>query len=73
MLEIHPNGFYAWLKQPESKRAIKRKMYKTRCEPRTEIFNYTELFYNPSRRHDNNDGVSPIEFEKQYYQKLSSL
>jgi putative transposase len=52
---------------------IKRKIYKTRSEARAEIFNYIELFYNPSRRHGNNDGVSPIEFEKQYYQKLSSL
>ena len=52
---------------------IKRKIYKTRSEAKAEIFNYIELFYNPSRRHGNNDGVSPIEFEKQYYQKLSSL
>ena len=52
---------------------IKRKIYKTRSEARAEIFNYIELFYNPSRRHGNNDGVSPIQFEQQYYQKLSSL
>ena len=25
VLEIHPSGFYAWLKQPESKRAIEDK------------------------------------------------
>ena len=42
---------------------IKRKIYKTRSEARAEIFNYIELFYNPSRRHGNNDVVSPIEFE----------
>ena len=52
---------------------IKRKIYKTRSEAQAEIFNYIELFCNPSRRHGNNDGVSSIEFEKQYYQKLLSL
>jgi transposase InsO family protein len=52
---------------------IKRKIYKTMSEARAEIFNYIELFYNPSRRHGNNDGVSLIEFEKQYCQKLLSL
>jgi putative transposase len=52
---------------------IKGKIYKTRSEAKAEIFNYIKLFYNPSRRHNNNDGVSQIEFEKQYYQKLSSL
>jgi len=25
VLELHPSGFYAWLKQPESKRAIEDK------------------------------------------------
>ena len=62
-------GFFSLLKTER----IKRKIYKTRSEAKAEIFNYIELFYNPSRRHGNNDGVSPIEFEKQYYQKLSSL
>ena len=52
---------------------IKRKIYKTRTEARAEIFNYIEFFYNPSRRHGNNNGVSPIEFERRYYEKLSSL
>jgi putative transposase len=52
---------------------IKRRIYKTRREARAEIFNYIEFFYNPSRRHGNNDTVSPVEFEKRYYEKLSSL
>jgi putative transposase len=52
---------------------IKRKVYKTRNEARSEIFNYIEFFYNPTRRHGNNDGVSPVEYEKQYFEKLSSV
>ena len=52
---------------------IKRRIFKTRNEARAEIFNYIEFFYNPSRRHGNNDGVSPVEFERQYFEKLSSV
>lgn len=48
---------------------IKRKIYKTRDDARADIFNYIELHYNPVRRHGNNGGISPVEFEKQYYQK----
>ena len=49
---------------------IKRKIYKTRSEARSDIFNYIELFYNPKRHHGNNGGLSPVEYEKQYYEKL---
>jgi putative transposase len=49
---------------------IRRKIYKTRNEARSDVFNYIEFFYNPTRRHSNNDGMSPIEFEKQYYEEL---
>jgi putative transposase len=51
---------------------IKRRIYKTRAEARAEIFNYIELFYNPSRRHGNNGGIWPVKFEKQHYEKLLS-
>ena len=52
---------------------IKRKIYKTRFEARSDIFNYIELFYNPKRHHGNNGGLSPVEYEKQYYEKLLSV
>ena len=48
---------------------IKRKIFKTRQDARSEIFNYIEFFYNPTRRHSNNGGVSPIE----YFEKLLSV
>jgi putative transposase len=51
---------------------IKCRIYKTRSEARAQRFNYIELFYNPSRRHGNNGGISPVEFERQYYEKLLS-
>ncbi|WP_165602629.1 IS3 family transposase, partial [Candidatus Terasakiella magnetica] len=52
---------------------IKRKIYKNRNEARSEVFNYIELFYNPTRRHGNNDGISPVEFERRYFEKLSTV
>ncbi|MDH5479880.1 MAG: IS3 family transposase, partial [Nitrosomonas sp.] len=51
----------------------KRKIYKTRNKARADIFNYIEFFYNPNRRHNNNDRLSPVEFEKQYYRKLAGV
>lgn len=52
---------------------IRRKIYKTRNEARSDVFNYIEFFYNPTRRHGTNHGLSPIEFEKQYYEKLLTV
>lgn len=52
---------------------IKRKIYKTRAEARSDVFNYIELYYNPKRRHGNNNGLSPIEFEKRYLEKVASV
>ena len=51
---------------------IKRKIYKTRNEARSEIFNYIEFYYNSNRHHGNNGGISPEAYEKQYYEKLSA-
>jgi putative transposase len=52
---------------------IKRKIYPTRNEARADIFNYIELFYNSSRRHGNNDGMSPAQYEEQYLRKLAAV
>jgi len=50
---------------------IKRRIFQTRNEARAEILNYIEFFYNPTRPHRNNGGISPMEFERQYFRKLS--
>ncbi|WP_223669690.1 IS3 family transposase, partial [Kangiella shandongensis] len=34
---------------------------------------YIEMFYNAKRRHGNNDDVSPVEFEKNYFMKLKGI
>ncbi len=52
---------------------IKNRIYKTRSEARSDLFDYIEFFYNPRRHHGNNGGLSPIKYEKQYYEKLLTV
>jgi putative transposase len=44
---------------------IKKRIYQTRAEARSEIFDYIEGFYNRVRRHKHLDQLSPHEFERQ--------
>ena len=46
---------------------IQGKVYKTRDEAKSDIFEYIELFYNSKRRHNLCDLRSPNEYEKQYF------
>jgi putative transposase len=52
---------------------VKRRIYKNREEARQDIFNYIEMFYNPVRRHGNNNDLSPVEFERRYSMKIGSV
>lgn len=52
---------------------IRRNIYADREEARRDIFDYIELFYNPKRRHGYAGGVAPVEFEKQYFNRLESV
>lgn len=52
---------------------IRRKIYADRETARRDIFDYIELFYNTKRRHGYADGVAPVEFEKQYFNRLESV
>ena len=40
---------------------------------RADVFDYIEMFYNPKRRHGFNNQLSPVEFEKRYFQSLGSV
>jgi len=48
---------------------IRRKTYATREKARQDIFDYIEMFYNPKRKHGNNNMLSPIDFEQQHNSK----
>lgn len=53
-------SFFSSLKSEK----IKRKIYQTRAEAKSEIFEYIESFYNRTRRHKHLKQLSPMEFEK---------
>ena len=53
-------SFFSSLK----KERIRKRIYKTRDMARADIFDYTEVFYNRTRRHSHLGGVSPEAFEK---------
>jgi putative transposase len=44
---------------------IRRRIYVTREEARSDIFDYIWVFFNPVRRHGQNNGLSPVQFEQQ--------
>tara|TARA_R110000744_G_scaffold22984_2_gene58545 strand:- start:1046 stop:1918 length:873 start_codon:yes stop_codon:yes gene_type:complete len=56
-------SFFATFK----KRVIRKKIYTTRDEAKTEIFNFIEMFYNPKKRHSHTGGISPAKFEEAYF------
>ena len=62
-------SFFATFK----KRVTKRKIYATREDAKREIFNFIEMFYNPVKRHSHTGGVSPAQFEEDYFSKLESV
>jgi putative transposase len=53
-------SFFSSLK----KEIIKRKIYTTREEAKSEILEYIEVFYNRKRRHSHLNQLSPMEFER---------
>lgn len=62
-------SFFATLK----KRVTQKKIYSTRADAKTEIFNFIEMFYNPIKRHSHTGGVSPMQYEDDYFSKLESV
>jgi putative transposase len=62
-------SFFATIK----KRVTKRKIYSTREEAKTEIFNFIEMFYNPIKRHSHTGGVSPAQYEEAYCLESTSV
>jgi len=48
------------------KEKIRRRRYRTLDDARQAMFEYIELFYNPTRRHTHNDRVSPVVYEQQH-------
>ena len=69
----HDNAVVESFFQLLKRERIRRKTYATRQDARADVFNYIEMFYNATRRHNTAGGVSPVEFEKRYFQQLGSV
>ncbi|KTA74497.1 IS3 family transposase, partial [Aeromonas salmonicida] len=69
----HDNAVAESFFQLLKRERIKRRIYPTRDEARSDVFDYIEMFYNPIRRHGYNDGLSPVEFEKQFNVQQQSV
>lgn len=48
----------------QKKERIKRRIYPSRDEARSDVFDYIESFYNRVRRHSHLDQLSPMDFEQ---------
>lgn len=62
-------SFFQLLKREQ----VKRKVYSTRDDARSDIFDYIEMFYNNKRKHGSNDLLSPVVYEKRYQERLRSV
>jgi putative transposase len=59
----HDNTVAESFFQPLKRERIRRRTYVTRDAARQDVFDYIEMFYNPKRKHTNNDMLSPIDYE----------
>lgn len=69
----HDNAVAESFFQLLKRERIRRKTYATREEARQDVFNYIEFFYNPTRRHGYTDGLSPVNYERQHNERLTSV
>ena len=69
MLYAVAESFFRLLKRER----IKKKIYTTREEARSDVFNYIEMFYNSKREHGSNNLLSPVEYENRYQERMGSV
>ncbi len=66
----HDNAVAESFFQLLKRERIRRRTYPNREAARQDVFHYIEMFYNPKRKHTNNDMLSPVDFETRQ-QKLN--
>ena len=69
----HDNAVAESFFQLLKRERVRRKIYLTRNLAKQDVFDYIEMFYNPKRRHGVSAGMSPVEYEKQYFERLESV
>jgi len=66
----HDNAVAESFFQLLKRERIRRRIYTTRDDARSDVFNYIEMFYNSQRHHSSAAGLSPVEFEQRHSQRL---
>ena len=69
----HDNAVVDSFFQLLTRERVRRHVYATWEEARSDVFDYIEMFYNARRRHGFNNQLSPIEYEEQYEKRLSNV
>lgn len=69
----HANAVAESFFQLQKRERIKRNVYSTRDEARSDVFDYIEIFYKIKRKHGSNTLLSRVEFEKRYQERLGSV
>ena len=59
----HDNAVAESFFQLLKRERIRRRTYLTRDAARQDVFDYIEMFYNPTRKHTNNGMLSPVDYE----------
>ncbi len=59
----HDNAVAESFFQLLKRERIRRRTYLTRDDARRDVFEYIEMFYNPTRKHTNNGMLSPVDYE----------
>ena len=69
----HDNAVAESFFQLLKRERIKRRIYSTRGDAKSDIFDYIEMFYNSKRKHGSNNLLSPVEYENRYQERLRSV
>jgi len=69
----HDNAVAESFFQLLKRERIKKRIYGTRDEARSDIFDYIEMSYNSKHRHGSSEQMPSAEYENLYYQRLRSV
>jgi putative transposase len=69
----HDNAVAESFIQLLKRERIKKRIYETRDEARSDIFDYIEMFNNSKRRHGSSEQMPLAEYEHRYYERLRSI
>ena len=69
----HDNAVAESFFQLLKRERVRRHVYATREEARSDVFDYIEMFYNTRRCHGFNNQLSPVEYEEQYEERVASV